>query len=195
MSHHLTGSHHGNHMDPQSLATGLGWFSIALGVAELVSPGSVTRTLGLRGTEPVVRAFGMREIVTGVGLLSARNPAPWLWARVAGDMLDIASAATAMNRHNPHRNAAGVAIASLIGVTLVDVMAARAAQAANHERSSHVYDYSDRSGMPRSPSMMRGAALDDDLTDVDHPFRDDRRGQSTERPGTAGWGAEVTAGA
>ena len=28
---------------------------------------------------------------TGVGILASRSPAPWLWARVAGDGLDMAT--------------------------------------------------------------------------------------------------------
>ncbi|WP_139315134.1 hypothetical protein [Mongoliimonas terrestris] len=152
MTHHRTD--YG--MDPRAMATGLGWFSIALGAAELLSPGSVTRFLGLRGTEPVVRTFGVREVATGIGLLTARDPAPWLWARVAGDALDILTASTALERHNPQRGNAGLALASLIGITVLDVMAARAAQADRHERTSRVYDYSDRSGLPRSPDAVRG---------------------------------------
>src|SRR5438552_2299136 len=44
---------------------GLGYFSIALGVAELVAPGAICRAAGVRGLEPVVRGYGAREIATG----------------------------------------------------------------------------------------------------------------------------------
>ena len=50
------------------LAKALGWFSLGIGIIELVAPHRVTRTLGLEGKEGVVRAYGAREI--GAGLLS-----------------------------------------------------------------------------------------------------------------------------
>ena len=48
------------------LARNLGYFSIALGVTELVAPGALCRAIGLRGLEPVVRGYGAREVATGV---------------------------------------------------------------------------------------------------------------------------------
>ena len=41
------------------LAKALGWFSLGLGLTELLAPGRITRTLGLEGKEGVVRAFGV----------------------------------------------------------------------------------------------------------------------------------------
>ncbi|MBV9236210.1 MAG: hypothetical protein JOZ94_10300, partial [Xanthobacteraceae bacterium] len=48
------------------LARALGWFSIGLGLAELIAPNSITRALGLRGKEGLVRSYGAREIAAGV---------------------------------------------------------------------------------------------------------------------------------
>ena len=48
------------------MARNLGWFSIALGVTGLVAASSVTRLLGMRGREGLVRSFGLREIASGV---------------------------------------------------------------------------------------------------------------------------------
>jgi len=45
------------------LARALGWFSIGLGVVELLAPRRVTETLGMEGSETLVRAFGIREIM------------------------------------------------------------------------------------------------------------------------------------
>ena len=39
---------------PGDMARGLGWFSIGLGVTELLAPGAITRPLGLRGHESLV---------------------------------------------------------------------------------------------------------------------------------------------
>ena len=73
-----------------AVARGLGWFSIGLGLVEALSPGIVTRTLGMEGKEGLVRGYGVREIGTGIGILAANDPSPWLWGRVAGDALDLA---------------------------------------------------------------------------------------------------------
>ena len=65
----------------RKVARGLGWFSIALGVAELMAPRAVARATGMRRSDTLMRAYGLREIGAGIGLLTARDPTPWLWAR------------------------------------------------------------------------------------------------------------------
>lgn len=108
----------------QRVARALGWFSIGLGIVELAAPKTVARLSGIRACSGVVRAFGVREIVTGVGILRGRKPAGWLWSRVAGDALDLAVLTTAGGRSNGAlcRIAATTAVAS---VTAVDVQVAR----------------------------------------------------------------------
>ena len=66
------------------LARVLGWFSIGLGAAELIAPSRITAALGLQGKEGVVRAYGAREITSGILSLSVDKQAG-LWSRVAGD--------------------------------------------------------------------------------------------------------------
>src|SRR3954452_22927910 len=68
-----------------SMARGLGWFSIGLGLAEVLAPRALTRGLGMEGNEQLVQAYGLREIATGIGILSSDQPAPWIWGRVGGD--------------------------------------------------------------------------------------------------------------
>jgi uncharacterized protein YjeT (DUF2065 family) len=128
-----------------SVARGLGFFSIALGLTELVAPRLVKHAAGMRCSESMVRLYGVREIATGIGILLSRKPAPWVWGRVAGDALDIASA------RRP------AALAALAGVTALDI--ATAAQLSREEQPSlpyTYYDYSDRSGFPRPAAEMRG---------------------------------------
>ena len=86
-----------------SLARGLGWFSIGLGLAEVLAPRALTRGLGMEGTEQTVQAYGVREIATGIGILSSNQPAPWIWGRVGGDALDLATLATGLQRDNPKK--------------------------------------------------------------------------------------------
>ncbi len=142
-------------------ARALGWFSIGLGVAELLLPQTMARAAGMRpGREALVRACGLREVVTGLGLLMARNPTPWLWARVGGDAVDLAALGSEAGRASPRAANARLAIAAVAGVAAVDAMGAVAAQrGAAHDAAAP--DYSDRRGMPLPPDEMRGAAIID----------------------------------
>lgn len=142
----------------RNAALGLGWFSIGLGVAELLFPRFFTRTLGLDRREGLVRFHGLREIGAGVGLLTARDKAPWLWARVAGDGIDMATLASGLQSRRDRRNVE-VAMAMVAGVAALDAYAAYAASRAG-KPPSLAHDYSSRSGFPASPEQMRGAARD-----------------------------------
>ncbi len=147
-----------SHRQAKGLARGLGWFSIGLGVAELLAARSLARAVGLRGHEGLLRAYGVREIVTGIGLLAAGDggkQAPWLWGRVGGDMLDMATLAPGLQTR--HRTGAAVALAAVAGVTALDVVCARSLSS----QPAAPVDYSDRSGYPRPVEEMRGAALAD----------------------------------
>ncbi|MEA2997009.1 MAG: hypothetical protein QOG74_2558 [Alphaproteobacteria bacterium] len=145
----------------RKLAVGLGWFSVALGVSELFGSRRMARWLGMDDRESLLRAYGLREIATGVGILASRRPAPWLWARVAGDGLDMATLRSAATRAgHPQRQNAELAAAAVVGVTALDILAARALSQPQAERPQVTYDYSSRSGFPQSPERMRGAARD-----------------------------------
>jgi hypothetical protein len=145
----------------RKLAVGLGWFSVALGASQLLGSRRMARWLGMEDRESLLRAYGLREIATGVGILASRRPAPWLWARVAGDGLDMATLRSAATRAGrPQRQNAELAAAAVVGVTALDILAARALSQPQAERRQVTYDYSSRSGFPQSPERMRGAARD-----------------------------------
>jgi hypothetical protein len=137
-----------------STAARLGWFSIALGLAELLMTRRVARFTGMQGREGLLRAYGVREVATGVGLLTAKRREPWLWARVAGDALDLATLSQARNKGR-----AAAAMAAVAGVAAIDVQAARAL-GREREQRAQFRDYSDRSGFPRPAAQMRGVASD-----------------------------------
>lgn len=142
-------------------ARGLGWFSIGLGLVEVLAPHALARGLGLRGSERLIAGYGAREIATGIGILASRDPTPWIWGRVAGDALDLGTLATGLDGRNRRRGAAGVALAAVAGVTLLDLLCGRALSAQRSgARRLAVRDYVDRSGMPKPPDRMRGAAAD-----------------------------------
>ncbi len=145
-------------LDPRtgrSLARGLGWFSIALGVAEITMPGQVAKWAGIRGREPMLVGFGIREVVNGIGLLTTTQPGPWLWARTAGDLLDLATVAGSPGRMSTRRTAA---LLSLGAVTAVDAWCA-ASMTGQSTVPRQWVSYRDRSGFRRPPDELRGAAL------------------------------------
>ena len=150
-----------------TLARGLGIFSIALGIAEVAAPGALARWLGMRGQERLIQAYGLREIATGVGILAARDPTPWIWGRVAGDALDLATLATAVERRNSKEANVGVAMAAVAGVTALDVYCAKTLSGESTHPLPPARDYSDRSGLPRPPDAMRGVARRDFETPPD----------------------------
>ncbi len=139
------------------LAIGLGVFSLALGAAELLAPRRTARAAGLKAGGLTMRAYGAREIAAGVGLLVAKNKTPWLWARIAGDALDLATIGAARR----DRQRAAISLAAVAGVTLMDVLAARTTQAEAKREKVPMRDYSNRSGFPLPAQEMRGAALED----------------------------------
>jgi hypothetical protein len=112
-------------ISPSVLARGLGWFSIALGVAEVLAPKRLGRMAGLHPYRRVLPGLGLREIAAGLGVLTARRPAAGLWARVAGDGMDLGILAGALRRRRSRRTRVMMAIAAVLGVTVLDILVAR----------------------------------------------------------------------
>jgi hypothetical protein len=110
------------------VARKLGWFSIALGMAELIASESIARALGMRGKEAVIRAYGAREVSSGILSLSADKQSG-LWSRVAGDGLDIGTLLWAFRHDNPKRDNVGLALVLVAGVTLIDLLTAQTVSA------------------------------------------------------------------
>jgi uncharacterized membrane protein len=116
--------------DDRQLGQIFGLFSIGLGLAEVLAPRAVGRAIGVGDHPAIIRMVGLREIVTGLGILSERAPGTWAWARVAGDAMDLAllGAATSSPDADPRRIAA--ATAGVLGVTALDVYAGQRLTAA-----------------------------------------------------------------
>ncbi|CAJ65068.1 MULTISPECIES: SRPBCC family protein [Frankia] len=124
-----------------ALGGALGWFSIGLGATELGAPDLVARAVGAEDSavsRTITQIFGGREIASGVGVLGSEQPGWWLWGRVAGDLLDLSALALVAARRRV--TGAGLArpllaVGSVVGVTVLDVIAARRhsrAQAPGH---------------------------------------------------------------
>jgi hypothetical protein len=103
----------------------LGQNAIGLGLWGLLAPRSVNRFLGLRNAPQTTRVlFGAREMATGMALFSDPTRASALWARVAGDVFDIALLSALTRRANPKRGNAKLALGAVLAITALDVVTA-----------------------------------------------------------------------
>jgi hypothetical protein len=112
---------------PAGLARALGWLSIALGLPQVAAPAWINRCIGVRdsdGARLLMRAVGVRELGAGFALLSRPRSAGWLWARVAGDLMDLALLATALRDDRNERDKVSPAAAAVAAITVLDLFAA-----------------------------------------------------------------------
>ncbi len=124
----------------QRLARGLGWFSVGLGLAELLMPRTMCRVIGVRPHKGLMRLLGLRELASGIGILKQRNTASWLQSRVAGDVMDLALLGNAFGSKHSHAGRLSFATAAVSGVTALDALCAK--------------EFSDRAGMqPPQPDQ------------------------------------------
>ena len=124
----------GEHYRPLNVRRGgegvagfLGWYSLGLGIAQLVAPDSVARLIGIRPTDKArntMRAIGMREIASGMGILSGKRQADWLWSRVAGDAMNLALLGRAAVGDRDERERNTTAMLAVAGFAALDILAA-----------------------------------------------------------------------
>jgi hypothetical protein len=160
--------------DPQILETGpssltptdqlarfLGWFSIGLGLTEIFAGGALARGLGLEGKSGLMRLFGARELAAGFATLSVDKKAG-LYSRVAGDAVDILTLVTAITgySHPRQKDNAKLALLAVLGVTALDVLAARAVTVEQARSAVAPRKYADRSGFPKGVEASRKIAAD-----------------------------------
>jgi hypothetical protein len=105
----------------REFARALGWFSIGLGLAEIAAPRTVSRLAGMRHHPVMLPLFGVREMAAGIGILSRPSRPEWMWARVAGDVLDLAALGYEMANSRRSRNRLAAATAAVAAVTTMDV--------------------------------------------------------------------------
>ena len=139
------------------LARALGWFSIGLGVAELIAPKSITEALGMEGKERLVRAYGVREIISGILSLSIEKELG-LWSRVAGDGLDVATLLGGLHDDNPKRDNVALALAMVLGMTVLDFIGAQGTTARHSRNRGERRVYRDRTGFPQGIQAAKEAA-------------------------------------
>jgi uncharacterized membrane protein len=118
------------------VARGLGVFSFVLGIPQILAPGRVNRMIGVRDdakSRAWMRAVGVREIAAGMGIFSDRRPAEWVWARVAGDTMDLALLTSALRNKSEQPGRTAAATGAVIGAFAADLFDSLRLSRANGE--------------------------------------------------------------
>ena len=125
--------------DKDPVTQALGWFSIALGAAEIFAPGAVARLIGVDEDEHrgLFRVYGVREIIAGVGILTRPKPTYWMWNRVLGDSIDLITLARAMRTPGNNRLKLAGATVAVLGVTALDIACSVQLTSEKREGSGH----------------------------------------------------------
>jgi uncharacterized membrane protein len=116
----------GTHEDP--LPNILGWGSLGLGVPQMTSPGRFAESIGVQAdaeSRAWTLAVGVRELAAAAGILALERPRPkaWLWARVAGDVMDLALLSAAWRNKRADAGRLAGAIGAVVGIMAADLTA------------------------------------------------------------------------
>lgn len=147
-------------MNTQSLTRGLAFFSVGLGMVELLAPRPLARAIGVdEDHDLLLRGLGLREMGAGLGLMQG-NPALFMWSRVGGDAIDLGLLAAALRSRKSNRKRVLGAVAAVAGVTALDILAG-VLLSRNPSEPEWRVSPPDRSGLQRGePREMRGYADD-----------------------------------
>lgn len=113
---------------PTAMARGLGVASAVAAVPMVLAPTAINRLIGVANTKTsrtLMRADGVKELIAAAGLLTKFRPTPYLGLRVAGDIVDLALLSNASRHKNANTARLSVTVASLVALTIADVVATR----------------------------------------------------------------------
>ena len=186
------------HENRESLTTGLGWFSVGLGLAQIAMPHRIAELAGIEPTSDnvhLMRSMGMRELTTGVGILTQPVPDKWLWGRVVGDVMDLAMLGVAMGGEKNHRGRTLGAALAVLGITGLDILAAREQARRRAEAETHDEPIGKQTLFRIVTIKAHPAIVEQDWNDwVASEGRDEsRRATVTFAPAPGGRGTEVRA--
>jgi uncharacterized membrane protein len=143
-------------INPEQLARGLGWFSIGLGLAEVLAPRGIAKIAGSRGKNTgMIRLFGLREIASGIAIFAqGRRPAAALWSRVAGDALDLAALAVTFASPDSSKGRTMFATTNVLAVTALDVLCAQQLSSNNNTTEGGTAQVKKSTIINRSPEEL-----------------------------------------
>lgn len=173
---------------PQLRAKGLGWFSLGLGLAEILAPNRLGELIGIAVDGAIRRTMlglGLREIGAGFGLLGSGERNRWMWSRVAGDLMDLALLGGAFSVRRASRGRLASATVAVGAITLLDALTARQLDACPTHLERKRVNATSAITINRSPLEVETAWA---------AFRDQmspKYGDVTFRPAPGGRGTEV----
>lgn len=133
----------------EGTAQGLGILSLGLGSTLLLAPEAAAQRVGLmKNRSTMLRMVGLRELVSGIGLLTQPNKPGWAWSRVAGDIMDLALIAKSFRSSTSRSNRQSLKTAGMVvaGVLVADYLCARSLSEHEQERQrSGAFSATDRS--------------------------------------------------
>src|SRR5689334_19746073 len=113
------------HTSAKKLAKGLGWFSVGLGLAELLAPRTIASISGVsKERTGLIRLYGLRELAAGIMIFTQEKPVEGVWSRVVGDALDLTSLGIAATNPEAKLGRVAFATANVLAVTALDVICA-----------------------------------------------------------------------
>ena len=125
-------------MNLEKIGYSLAGLSIALGLGELFAGKRLARRMGVPEHSGIVRAYGARELATGAALLARPTASRNVWARVVGDLLDLATLAAAFRRPGARQAVLWGGVAFVATALLADTAAALA-MGMEEEEASHSF--------------------------------------------------------
>jgi uncharacterized membrane protein len=105
----------------------LGLVSAGLGSVTVARPTEVARAMGLKPNSNdvmLLRVIGARELISAAGLVMRRRPQRWMWARVAGDVVDIAFLVAAARERTKDSQRVVAVGSALAVITIFDIASA-----------------------------------------------------------------------
>lgn len=158
-------------MNAHEISRGLGFFSIGLGLAELLAPRSLATAIGIRDNhDTLIRTLGARELASGFAILSGLRTKESVWSRVAGDAVDLGLMSAAFTSPRTDRRKLAAGILAVAGVTAVDVLTGLALTRGPAVDPSWRYTpATDRRGLPQGASVVsaRSPAVVDPTASAD----------------------------
>lgn len=108
-----------------TVSMNIGMAAIGMGLWGFFFPHEVKRMLGIQAPAPVVQAlFGARELWTGYSLAGDPTKSEMLWARVVGDVFDVAVLRALDHPRNPQREVAKTALGVVLVIAALDAITA-----------------------------------------------------------------------
>lgn len=111
--------------DNDEMVRALGWFSVGIGLIELLTPRKVSSTIDIGDHPAILRLLGLRELASGLGILTQRNPSAWMKGRFAGDLIDIALLGASVASGQARATRAAAAAVAIAKVACMDYRCSR----------------------------------------------------------------------